>query len=203
MRAFTWLMSIWDFVTDFGDSAVTLPLSLLVLVFLLAAKQRRVALAWVVAIGAAAVVIGVLKLVFGACGSVITSAHIVSPSGHTAMSTVVYGALVLLIGARFAPRYRRALALAAAIVIVGIGWSRVVLHDHSRAEILVGFLVGAGALALFRAMLGRDAAPPLPLKWLLLCGVALIAVMHGTRWMVEPVVHRMAWDFRLALPWCR
>jgi membrane-associated phospholipid phosphatase len=193
----------WNFVTDFGDSAITVPLSLLVLAFLGMAGQRRVVLAWVVAIGAAAVVIGALKLVFGACGSVITSAHIVSPSGHTAMSTAVYGSLALLIGGRFSPRYRRALALAAAIVIVGIGWSRVVLHDHSRAEILVGFLVGAGALALFRAMLGRDAAPPLPLKWLLLCGVVLIAVMHGTRWMVEPVVHRMAWDFRLALPWCR
>jgi membrane-associated phospholipid phosphatase len=137
-------MSLWDFVTYFGDSAVTVPLSLLVLVFLLAA----------------AVVIGALKLVFRACGSVITTAHIVSPSGHTAMSTAVYGALALLIGGRFPPRSRRALALVAAIVIVAIGWSRVVLHDHSRAEILVGFLVGAGALALFRAMLGHPRRRP-------------------------------------------
>ena len=173
------------------------------LVSLWVAGQRRVAVAWVVAIGAAAVAIGVLKLVFGACGSMITTAHIVSPSGHTAMSTAVYGALALLIGGRFPPSYRRGLALAAAIVIVGIGWSRVMLHDHSRAEILVGFLVGAGALALFRAMLGPDAVAPLPLKWLLLCGAVLIAVMHGTRWMVEPVVHRLAGDFRFVFPWCR
>jgi hypothetical protein len=31
----------------------------------------------------------------------------------------------------------------------------------------------------------------------------VIAVMHGTRWMIEPAMHRLAWDFRLALPWCR
>jgi membrane-associated phospholipid phosphatase len=197
------VFSIWDFVTDFGDSAVTVPLSLLVLAFLWGAGQRRVALAWIVAIGAAAMGIGVLKLVFGACGTAITTADIVSPSGHTAMSTAVYGSFAWLISGRFPARCRPLLALAAAILIVAIGWSRVVLHDHSRAEMLVGFLVGAGALALFRAMLGRDAAPPLPLKWLLLCGAVVIAVMHGTRWMVEPVVHRLAWDFRLALPWCR
>jgi membrane-associated phospholipid phosphatase len=197
------VFSIWDFVTDFGDSAVILPLSALVLGFLWTVGQRRVAIAWVVGIGAAAAVIAAFKLVFGACGSAIAIAHIASPSGHTAMSTAVYGSLAVLIGGRFPPRCRSVLALAAAIVIVAIGWSRVVLHDHSRAEILVGFLVGVGALLLFRALLGRDAAPPLPLKWLLLCGAVLVAVMHGTRWMVEPAIHRLAWDFRLVLPWCR
>jgi membrane-associated phospholipid phosphatase len=201
------VFSIWDFVTDFGDSAVTVPLSLLVLVFLWVAGERghrRVAVAWVVAIGAAAVAISALKLVFGACETALTTTvHIVSPSGHTAMSTAVYGSLALLIGGQFPTRCRRGLALAAAILVVAIGWSRVVLHDHSRAEMLIGFLVGAGALALFRAMLGRETGPPLPLKWLLLCGAVVIAVMHGTRWMIEPAMHRLAWDFRLALPWCR
>jgi len=27
--------------------------------------------------------------------------------------------------------------------------------------------------------------------------------MHGRRWMIEPAMHRLAWDFRLALPWCQ
>jgi membrane-associated phospholipid phosphatase len=193
----------WDFVTDFGDSAVTVPLALLTLVFLVAQGPQRIAIAWALAIGGCAVTIGVLKLVFGACGSLIAGADIVSPSGHTAMSTAVYGALALLIGSRLSPRHRLAVGVVAAIAIVGIGLSRLALHDHTSSEIVVGFLVGAGALLAFGGMARPLDAPPLPLKWLLVAGAVLIAVMHGTRWMVEPALHRLAWDFRLFLPLCR
>ncbi|HWD60615.1 MAG TPA: phosphatase PAP2 family protein [Stellaceae bacterium] len=195
--------ALWNFVTDFGDSAITVPLALLALAFLGAAGQRRLALGWVLAIGGCAVAIGVLKLVFGACGGQLGLAHITSPSGHTAMSTAVYGALALLVGAPLPPGRRRVLYASAAAAIVAIAVSRVALHDHTRAEIALGFAVGAVAVAVFRAALQRHQAPALPLKWLLLCGAALVALLHGTRWMVEPAVHRLAWDFRLALPFCR
>ena len=195
--------AIWNFVTDFGDSAVTVPLALVTLVFLVAAGQRRITLGWVLAIGGCAIAIGALKLVFGACGPRFSILDIASPSGHTAMSTAVYGALALLIGARVSASRRYALYAVAAVAVVGITLSRVALHDHTPAEIALGFVVGAGAVAAFRALLGHHQAPALPLGWLLLCGGGLVAVMHGTRWMIEPAVHRIAWDFRLALPWCR
>ena len=194
---------IWDFVTDFGDSAVTIPLALLVLVFLLFAGRTRIALGWAAAIGGCAATIGVLKLVFGACGPAIGTPDIASPSGHTAISTVVYGALTLLIATRLSNPQRYIVSAATAVGIVGIGLSRLVLHDHTLPEIAIGLLVGAAALAPFRVWLGHAAVPPLPLKWLLLFGAMVIAVMHGTRWMIEPTVHRLAWEFRLALPWCR
>jgi membrane-associated phospholipid phosphatase len=189
------LSSIWVFVTDFGDSAVTLPLAAWVLIFLMAAGRRQVAFAWAAAVVATAAMIGALKLVLGACGAAATLAHLASPSGHTAMSTVVYGALALLIAVPLAPRARGAVALAAAVAIIGIGWSRVVLHDHSRAEIAVGFLVGAAGLGLFRLLLARDEARAVRLKWLLLGVAVLVAVMHGTRWIVEPLIRRLAADF--------
>ena len=194
---------VWNFITDFGDSAVTLPLALLVLIFLFAAGSRRLALAWVLAISGCGAVIGVLKIMFGACGHELTIVHLISPSGHTAMSTAVYGSLALLVSARLPPWQRRTILIAASITIVGIAVSRVALHDHSRSEIAVGFAVGVVAAALFRAALRHYAAPPLPFGWLLLSGGVLVAVMHGTRWMIEPTVHRLAWDFRLDLPFCR
>ena len=52
-----------------------------------------------IAIGGCAAAIGVLKLVFGACSHRLTMLQIHSPSGHTAMSTAIYGSLALLIGA--------------------------------------------------------------------------------------------------------
>ena len=197
------MSALWNFVTDFGDSAITVPLALLTLAFLGAAGQRRLALALVLAIGGCAVAIGVLKLMFGACGPWLTTAAIVSPSGHTAMSTAVYGSLALLVGAPLSPGRRRALYVVSAAAIVAIAVSRAALHDHTHAEIALGFAVGAAAVAMFRAALQRHRAPALPFKWLLLCGAALVALLHGTRWMVEPAVHRLAWDFRLVLPFCR
>ena len=194
---------VWNFITDFGDSAVTLPLALLVLIFLFAAGSRRLAFAWMLGIGGCGAVIGMLKIVFGACGHELPIIHLISPSGHTAMSTAVYGSLALLVGARQPPGQRWMILTAAAIVIVGIGVSRVVLHDHSRSEIALGFAVGVSAAALFHAGLRRYAAPALPLGWLLVSGMILVAVMHGVRWMIEPAVQRLALDFRLDLPFCR
>ena len=193
--------SIWDFVTDFGDSAVTVPLALLTLGFLLAAGQRRVALGCVLAISGCAAVIGALKVVLGACGPLIPG--VISPSGHTAMSTAVYGGLALLVSSELAPARRRAVLVVAGIAVVGIGLSRLVLHDHKPAEIVVGLVIGAAAAAVFRVWLRHTGAPRLPVKWLILAGLAVVAVMHGTRWMVEPAVHRLAGDFRLILFWCR
>jgi len=197
------LPAIWGFVTDFGDSAVTAPLAALTLFFLLATGERRIALDWVLATGGCAVAIGALKLVFGACGQRLAIADIVSPSGHAAMSTAVYGCLALLIGARRAPLRRHAVNIIAALAIVGVALSRVALHDHTPAEIAVGLVVGAIAVAAFHAVGRRHPKPALPLGWLLLCGAVLVALMHGTRWMIEPEMRRLAWDFRLALPWCR
>ncbi|HWB49554.1 MAG TPA: phosphatase PAP2 family protein [Stellaceae bacterium] len=194
-------MSAWDFVTDFGDSAVTVPLALLTFGFLLTAAARRIAFAWAMAVGGCAAAIGGLKVVFATCGPLVP--HVLSPSGHTAMSTIVYGALAVLVGERLPPRRRPLLAAAAGLAVVGIGLSRWMLRDHSLAEIIAGFGVGMIALLFFRARLGGDEPPPLPLKGLLLSAALLVAVMHGTRWMVEPAVHRLAWHIRVALPWCR
>jgi membrane-associated phospholipid phosphatase len=197
------LHALWVFVTDCGDSAVTVPLALLTLVFLISAGQRRIALAWVLAIGGCAFAIAVLKLAFGACGQEMAIARIASPSGHTALSTAIFGSLALLVGATLSPGRRAALYFATAVALVGIAWSRLVLQFHDEAKIAIGFLVGVGGIVGFRAALRRQAAPALPLKWLVLCGAVLVVAMHRTRWMVEPIVHRLAWELRFVLPGCR
>jgi membrane-associated phospholipid phosphatase len=197
------LHTIWVFTTDCGDSAVTVPLALLVLVFLFVAGQRRLGLVWLLAIGGCAVAIGALKLAFGVCGEDLAGGQIFSPSGHTAMSTAVYGSLALLAGTRLPAGQRNVVYAAAAAAIIGIALSRVVLHEHNFPEIAIGWLVGAGAVAAFAAAAGRREAPSLPFGWMLLCGVVLVAVLHGNRWKIEPAVRHLAGVFRLALPYCR
>jgi membrane-associated phospholipid phosphatase len=196
------LHSIWVFVTDCGDGAVTLPLASLTLVFLIAARQRRLAVAWALTVGGCAATIGVLKLLFGACGHRLAILQVHSPSGHTAMSTAIYGSFALLIGASLPPRRRHVLLGAAALLIAAIAGSRLVLHEHVLPEIEIGLIVGLAAIAGFRAMQRCWPSPALPIGWLAAGGVAIVAVMHGTRWMVEPAVHDLSVLFRLILPWC-
>jgi membrane-associated phospholipid phosphatase len=197
------LHTIWVFITDCGDSAVTLPLALLVLIFLFVARQRRLGCTWLLTISGCAVVIGALKLAFGTCGADFAGGHIVSPSGHTAMSTAVYGSLAVLAGSRLPRGQRYAVYAAAAAGIISIALSRVVLHEHNFPEIVIGWLVGAGAVAAFAVAAGRREAPSLPFGWMLLCGVVLVAAFHGDRWKIEPAVRHLAGIFRLVVPYCR
>jgi membrane-associated phospholipid phosphatase len=197
------LHTIWVFITDCGDSAVTLPLALLVAIFLFVAGERRLGKIWIATISGCAVAIGALKLVFGVCGGAIAGGHIVSPSGHTAMSAVVYGSLALLAGSRLRAAQRSIVFAATAAGLIGIALSRVLLHEHNLPEIIVGGVVGAIAVAAFAVALGRREAPLLPFGWMLLSGIVLVAVLHGTRWKIEPALHHLAGIFRLFLPYCR
>jgi membrane-associated phospholipid phosphatase len=190
-------------VTDLGDSAVTLPLALLVLVVLLVARERRIALRWLLMVAGCGAAIGALKLVFGACTLRLGFLDIVSPSGHTAMSTGIYGSLALLIGPPLRPTARHVTAAAAAVLIVAIAVSRVLLHVHDTPEIILGLAVGLAAVVWFHVALRREPPRGLPLAWLTLGGLAVVVAMHGTRANVEPDVRALAGWLRLSVPWCR
>jgi membrane-associated phospholipid phosphatase len=195
--------TIWTFITDCGDSAVTLPLALLVSIFIFAVGQRRLGYAWILTVAGAAGAIGALKLAFGACGAALFDGFIVSPSGHTAMSTAIYGSLALLIGTPRTRGQRYAVYAAVAVGIVGIALSRVVLHEHNLPAIVLGGAVGVGAVAAFATALRWQEAPYVPLGWLLICGVVLVAVLHGNRWKLELAVQHLVGIFRRGLPFCR
>jgi membrane-associated phospholipid phosphatase len=94
------LQAIWVFLTNLGDSAVTVPLAVLTYCFF----GARASYAWhssgVLRSSAALEESGVLKLLLTACGPGLTLAGMLSPSGHAAMSTAMYGSLCLLIADR-------------------------------------------------------------------------------------------------------
>jgi len=62
-------------------------------------------------------------------------------SGHAAFAMVVWGALALAVPKRW-------VRVLAAVMIVGIGASRIVLGVHWPADVIGGWLLGAGVLAL-------------------------------------------------------
>jgi membrane-associated phospholipid phosphatase len=185
------LSSFWNFVTDFGDTAVTLPLAALTIVFLFASGWRRAAVAFALALLACGIAIGLAKLALESCGRPLLHTDISNPSGHAAISTTVYGSLAVLFAGNVAAGRRWIPIVAAAILLVGIALSRVVLDAHSPVETALGLAIGLAGLALFYRLISAEPAVPVRGLWLALAGVLVIGLMHGARWPIEDAVRAM------------
>jgi membrane-associated phospholipid phosphatase len=196
------LHSIWRHWTDFGDTAITVPLAVLMLLGMVATRQTRLAVGWTLTIVGCAGAISALKLVLSVCGPVMLDPALRSPSGHTAMSTVVYGGFAAVIGATLSRAARLALIGGAGLFALGIALSRVILNYHSVSEVAVGLLVGCTALGVMHVIVAR--CRPAPLPWHRLAPLAAIVVLifYGDRWPAEQTLHRFAALFDLLRPWC-
>jgi membrane-associated phospholipid phosphatase len=194
-------LSIWRFITDLGDTAVTVPLALLMLCFLVATRQPRLAIGWAIATICCAGVISGLKLVLDACGNPLVGAGLTSPSGHTAMSVVVYGGFAAVIGTRLARPARVALLTGAAALIIAMPMSRIILHVHTPIEVVIGLAVGLAALAVIIsiAAIRRER---LPVLWLAAAAILVATLFHGERWPAEQAIHHFAGWFDMLRPWC-
>lgn len=77
------------------------------------------------------------------------------PSGHAMSSTVVYGALALLVLPTVARRWRPWLVALTSLIILAIGTSRLFLGVHFLTDVIGGYILGlawlAGAAAAFQA----------------------------------------------------
>ena len=194
------MQAIWTFVTDFGDTAVTVPLAALMGCFLVAARQQRLAVGWALAIVGCAGAIGGLKLVLAACGYSLGVPGQASPSGHTAMSVAVYGGYAAATAANLARPARELVVAGAAMLVIGIALSRVIVSGHSPLEVWIGLAVGVAALGLFVAVVVRYHRGTLPIRWLLLPALAVALVFHGDRWPAERAIGHLVDILR---PWCR
>ena len=181
-----------NFVTDFADQAVVLPLVLVLALTLAALGWRRGAAAWLGATAATLGVVLVRKLAARACGPPLLR----SPSGHTAAAGLVCGGIAVLAG--LGGGFVGLAALAGATVI---GLTRVALGMHSWAEVLLGGAVGvAGALALARLAGPRPAR--LRLRWVAVAAVTVVTLLHGLRLPAEAEIRAASFDTARLLGVC-
>jgi len=178
------------FLTNFGDAMVVLPVAAVTLAWLTRVAGGRTAALWCGALLLCGGGTALLKIYFGTCTAPLESLN--SPSGHASMSTLVYGSLALIVGAEAAPWQRFAAAALGAAAIVGIALSRIVLGAHSMAEVALGLVIGAVALALF-ARRYLETRPAVRHIWPLVAAVALlILVLHGHSAHLEAVWRAVA-----------
>jgi membrane-associated phospholipid phosphatase len=189
-----------QYITDFADQGVILPVLATVAATLVLQRWWRAAAGWSIA---AASVMGVMltaKIAFAACGGIVAANTVRSPSGHTAVAALVVGAVAGLL-ARHTRRPSDVAVLAGFAAALLIGLTRVALHVHTVGDILVGAPIGvAGAWLAVRLM----GPPPSGLRpWRVVVPVLLIATaMHGTHLEVESTIHAFALGASERLPFC-
>ncbi len=90
------------------------------------------------------------------------------PSGHAMGSTVVYGALLLVFLPLIPRRRRLVVVMAAVMVVLAIGFSRLALGVHYISDVLGGYVLGlawltasAAAFSIWRVERGRPPVEPL------------------------------------------
>ena len=172
-------------LTDFGDLAVLLPVTIAVLVWLYFLSSKRDAAWWVAAATLCMGGTALLKIFFSIC-PVVPQLH--SPSGHTSLSTLVYGALALFVATADA-RWRYAVIAAGGALVLLIAASRVALHDHTPLEAGLGLVIGVVALCVFgRGYLAVE-RPIVPLRPLLLGVAVLLMFLHGRQLRAEDLLH--------------
>jgi membrane-associated phospholipid phosphatase len=187
----------WQFISDFGDTAVTLPIAAFVLTYLLWSRHWRAAFAWVLAVVGCGAALALIKLALRSCAHNWASSQFLSASGHTAMSAVIYGGLALLI----ATRWRLAWTALVMILVAAIGLSRIILGAHHPLEVTAGLVIGGTAVILLHLFDAPDRQPLPPLAPMI--GVAAIMlVMHGVRWPIEEYLIWLAGLIRHTIPAC-
>ena len=160
------------------------------------------ALVWCAAIVGCAGAIAALKLGLAACSRPLVPIGLTSPSGHAAMSTAVYGGLAALVGMTRTRWHRLAARLLGLLLVAGIALSRLTLHRHTSLEVIVGLVVGGGALLLIVVGIRRLMPRDLPLVWLIAAAAMVALVFHGERWPAEQAIRHVAGHFDLFRAWC-
>jgi len=179
-------------ISDLGDSALLVPLSIGLVLVIWHGQSRSAALTLFTALGFCVIVTLFLKIGLIAC-SPVWRMSIVSPSGHTSFSTAVYGAIAL-VAVRHTARSRLPMIIAlTSILIACIAASRIAIGAHSAAEVAVGMLVGIIALALFAVQYLRERAGTIKVSLLLaLAGLALL-LFYGTHLPAEQWIREFAY----------
>lgn len=185
-----------QFLTDFADQAVTIPLAVCAGLALALVGWQRGAAAWAACAGLCWGTMLALKLVFAVCGPGPGLDALADPSGHTASGTFVYAGLAaLLLG--------RAAALPAAVLAaLVIGASRVSLGVHSLPDVVVGGAVGVSCVQALAALAGPR--PPLSLSPATTILVIAPLMLHGAHLEAEESIRRSAsayaiWPLTLCL----
>jgi undecaprenyl-diphosphatase len=133
------------YITTLGNIEYILPITLLLIIYLLYKKRRLYALIVVFGVGGAAVANIVLKFLFhrdrpAFWHSLITETSYSFPSGHAMLSSALIFCIIAIL---WKTRWRIVSIILGAIIILLIGYSRLYMGVHYPTDIIAGWSVSA------------------------------------------------------------
>lgn len=138
--------------TELGDTTVVIAIAVIVFLWLAWKRAWRTAAYWVAAIGGASAINTGIKVALHRARpteNLYSGWSVFSfPSGHSTENAVLYGFLAFLIARRIRPTWGLPVALAAAILVALIAFSRLYLGAHWFSDVAGGLAFATAWLAL-------------------------------------------------------
>jgi membrane-associated phospholipid phosphatase len=139
----------WYWLSVIGSLAVTGPIGIAIVVWLLAGKSWRLSLIWLALFGAGMALVVITKLAFIGWGIGVASVEFGGFSGHAMRAAAVYPVAGYLI-TRSSPPWAQMLGSTAGVLLsVLIALSRIYTNSHSPSEAWTGCLLGLAVAAAF------------------------------------------------------
>lgn len=133
----------WKTLTYFGDSMLLIPTAVIIaLVLPWKSDNRQTVWYWVLAFGLAGLVVSVSKILFLGFGIGSARFNFTGFSGHSAMSATLWPVMMWLISGRWSRRWRLFTIGIGYLIPLMVGLSRLVIHAHSKSEVLAGLMLG-------------------------------------------------------------
>jgi len=150
----------WSQLLHLGDLSLTIPTGSAIAAWLLAGRAWRAAFGWTLVFGLALGLVAATKIAFMGWATGLPALDFKAVSGHATGFAAVFPTLCyLLAGGRTART--RTLGAFAGLALAGVVAAALVhAGEHTLAEALAGWLIGAGVFLCAVHLAGNQPAPP-------------------------------------------
>lgn len=176
----------WHWLSVAGSLAVTGPIGVMIMVWLLAGKSWRLTWAWALLFGGGMALVVLTKLAFMGWAIGIESIEFAGFSGHAMRAAAVYPVACFLITRSSPPWAQLAGSTVGVLLSVLIAMSRIHTHAHSPSEAWTGCVLGLLVAAAFIWYANTERQLPMSRVLVALCVPVLLVAPR-----VQPIPAEM------------
>ncbi|AHI65602.1 phosphatase PAP2 family protein [Burkholderia thailandensis] len=190
---------MWPAISNLGDAALTLPLSVACGAWLVrSSPERRYAVSWLALLAAGMLVVGLTKILYAGCGVQIRAIHFRVVSGHTMLASAVWP-MALLLGLQW---LRSDATLAAGLALAAlIGTARVFDDAHTVSEVIAGWALGALVTLSFVRWRGAPAMSRRLRPYAFASLLAALAIAYGRHAPIQTAIEQYSPFLCSQFPW--
>ena len=138
----------WQLITHLGSSSLLIPIMAIAVINLWISDQKQVIGLWFIALGIAAVITTITKIMIFGWGIGIALLDFTGISGHALLATSIYPILFCSVYGGAQTKFRNIGLWFGLLLSFAVGVSRVLVGAHSVSEVILGWILGLMVCAL-------------------------------------------------------